>query len=352
MTNAAHNPGETIRAERNLRFRSAAEIAQAVPAEVTWYLEGYIPESSLVDLVSPPKVGKTTFALALCTAILDGKPFMGLPTHKTPIVYLTEQSESTFRRALAKAGLLGRTDLSVLFWRETHGFAWQVIVASAQAECKRIGAKLLVVDTFHQFAGLEGDEENSAGETLKALRPLQKVRDSGISVLTMRHERKAGGKVAEAGRGSSAFAGAADILIALGLPVGRQLGPMTLRVLKSASRFDETPDALTIELTEGGFVIRDESEIGLQATAVAILRALTEKAGEGLTLPGLLDALETPRTSIQRALTQLEKDRLVTQVGRGVKGDPKKYRMTPEIHSAQIQSAVGQEQIQANLVDG
>src|SRR4051812_14609126 len=98
---------------------------------------------------------------------------MGFRTQKTTIVYLTEQSRKSFRAALAKAGLSNRSDLVVLFWSQTYGFSWEEVISTVRTECLRLGAKLLIIDTFPQFAGLVGDQENSSGETLKFLRPLQ-----------------------------------------------------------------------------------------------------------------------------------------------------------------------------------
>ena len=41
--------------------------------------------------------GKTTFVTHLCRKVLDGEPFMDLPTSKTGVAYLSEQSATTFR---------------------------------------------------------------------------------------------------------------------------------------------------------------------------------------------------------------------------------------------------------------
>jgi hypothetical protein len=43
------------------------------------------------------------------------------------------------------------------------GVDWHRIVREAVEETVRRGAKLLVVDTLPQYAGLQGDAENSAG---------------------------------------------------------------------------------------------------------------------------------------------------------------------------------------------
>jgi len=63
-------------------------------------------------------------------AVLDGLPFMGEPTSKTPVVYLTEQPSPSFKEALKAAGLLDRQDLSVLSWNRSVGFTWPEVAAA------------------------------------------------------------------------------------------------------------------------------------------------------------------------------------------------------------------------------
>lgn len=335
------NREQDVRAERIPVFRTAAEIALAVPAAVTWYLAGYFPENSLVDLASKPKEGKTTWLLAACRAILHGDPFMGLPTQKTPIMYLTEQNETTFRKALARVGLLECEGLAVLFWKEAYGLPWPRLMEHVRNECVRRGVKLLIVDTFHQFAGLEGDSENSAGATLEAMRSLQEVRDAGITVVTSRHERKSGGVVGEAARGSSAFAGAVDVLIVMRRTAGnnpRRSG----RVLTSISRFDETPEELVIELTPDGYVAHGADQaLALADAKAAILSRAPRSEAEARTMDDLTEGLRVARTTAQRAIESLGKEGQIVQVGKGVKGDPIRYYVR-EIDSAQTPQPMGQ----------
>jgi hypothetical protein len=96
--------------------------------------------------------------------------------------------------------------------------------------------------TLPQWAGIHGDGENSAGEALAAMAPLQEAASQHhLAVVIARHERKSGGDVGNSGRGSSAFAGAVDIVLSLRRPEGNTRP--TLRVIHALSRFDETPDS-------------------------------------------------------------------------------------------------------------
>ena len=143
--------------------------------------------------------------------------------------------------------------------------SWPAVVAAAADHAVRVGAGVLIVDTVSQFAGLRGDAENNSGDALAAVEPLQAAAARGHAIVASRHERKGGGEVGESGRGSSAFSGAVDIVVAIRRGEG-QTKP-TVRVLHTLSRFSETPDTLVIDLTDGGYVA-----LGTEGT-VAVLEA-------------------------------------------------------------------------------
>ena len=113
--------------------------------------------------------------MAMSRKVLDGQPFMGKPTTKTPVVYLTEQNNPSFRAALARADLLDRQDFHVLAYKDTFGTSWPNVVEAAAQKCKETGTRLLVVDTVPQWAGLQGTSENDSGAALEALAPLQRL---------------------------------------------------------------------------------------------------------------------------------------------------------------------------------
>jgi hypothetical protein len=248
-------PRNGVPAERNSPFLSPRQIADMTPEHPDWILEPYVARGALTEVAGKVKAaGKTTWITHAIRAVLDGQNFMGQSTRRTDCVYLTEQSPATFRQVLRRAGLLDRADgLSVLFWRDVARLDWEAIVELAVAEAKRIGAGLLVVDTLGQFAGLQGDQENDPGPALAVVKPLQEAAaQHNLGVGIVRHERKAGGAVGDAGRGSSAFAGAVDIVLSIRRPEGA--ARPTLREIHAISRYDETPALLVVELTADGYV--------------------------------------------------------------------------------------------------
>jgi hypothetical protein len=335
-------------AERNLPFRTARAIASEVPEQVIWYVPGYIAAGAVTELVGKIKAaGKTTWVTHAVRSIVTGTRFMGLTTTQTGVVYLTEQSPTSFRVALARAGLLERDDVVVLFWRDTAGRSWPDVVAAAVEECRRLECGVLVVDTLPRFAGLRGDAENNAGDADGAMAPLQLAAADGLAVVVVRHERKAGGEVGDSGRGSSAFGGAVDIVLAL--KRGEGATRPTVRVLHALSRFDETPSELVVELVDDGYVaLGDEAAVALNDARSRLLRDLPHSPEAALSMTELEERFtELSATTIERARDALMAHGDVLRVGKGRKGDPYRYWAPvpdedDEFHSAPLRDESGQ----------
>ncbi len=232
---------------------------------------------------------------------------------------------------------LERDDLYILFWSHVTHLSWTQKVAIAINKAIEVGAALLVVDTLGWWSGMRGDDENSTGAAQAAMEPL--IEASGkhpLGVLVLRHERKSGGEVGESARGSSAFGGSVDIVLALKRPEGNPGASPNMRVLHSLSRFDETPPELMIELTDEGYIAHgDVHAVALATARDAVTDALkTGKLGEAgqlikaLTLDDLLAACAAKgvkRSTLQDALNGFIKVFTVKKIGAGKKGDPHRF---------------------------
>jgi hypothetical protein len=309
--------------KRILKFRSGAEIA-TMQEPVEWIVPGFVVKGGITELGAKVKAGKTTLVMKLVRAVGDGLYFLDRPTLKTPTVYLTEQPSASFRQAMERAGLLGRDDFRFLRHGDTRGMPWTEVAAEAIDECARTHAVLLVVDTLPQFACLKGDSENNAGDALAAMQPLLRAAADGIGVILTRHERKSGGEVGDSGRGSSAFAGAVDIVLSLRRPEGN--AKRTHRVLQALSRFSETPAELLIELTDAGYVaLGDPHEAALKEVKASILATIPKSETEAVDLKELTANTKVPRSTIQHAVEELLADRTLSRTGEGKRGSPFLY---------------------------
>ena len=320
-------PKEGVAAESKLRVYTAREIAEIAPDEPEWLVRPYAVKGAITDINGKAKAsGKTTFVTHLCRKVLEGEPFLDLPTTKTGVMYLSEQSAATFREALSRAGLLDREDFAVVLWRDTIGLNWPEIVHEAAEEAVRRDANLLVIDTLPQFAGLKGDGENSATAALAAMAPIQEVAAThDLAVVIVRHERKSGGQVGDSGRGSSAFAGAVDLIVSIRRVEGNSRP--NIRELHALSRFDETPDVLAVELTEddGYRALGDKAAVAESEAREAILEAAPTSEAAAVNLTMLVMVIGLGRTTAQKAIDSLLEAGKLRRVGEGVKGSPYRY---------------------------
>jgi hypothetical protein len=325
---------EEVGRNRILAFKTGADFAADATQPIEWIAQGLVAKGAITELGAKVKAGKTTLAMELVRSVLHGLPFLGLPTLKTPVVYLTEQPPVSFRQAMERAHLLSRDDFLVLAYNDTRRIGWPRVAAAAVRKCMHVGAWLLVVDTLSQFAELAGDRENNSGDALEAMGPLQSASANGIGIVVIRHERKSGGDVGDSGRGSSAFAGAVDIVLSLRKPEGN--GPKTRRLLQSLSRFSETPSHLLIELREDGYVALGEpGETAVKDAKNAIFRIVPETEADAVDLKDLMDNAKISRQTAQRAIDELIRAGVLNRIGKGKKGKAFRYFMR-KIVSAQL----------------
>lgn len=291
---------------------------------------GVVVPGSITFLEGPPKDGKTTLMLGLVAAVLRGEGFLGLPTRCSPVVLVSEESRATLREALARAGLDQESRLHIIAGAAARRLPWPELVAAAVSECARVGSPLMVVDTLPGLALLGAEAENDAGAAAAAVGPLRDAADGGLAVLGTRHARKAGGAVGEAGRGSSAFAGAADTLMLLRRIEG---GPPEARRITTVSRFEGLPPELDCELVEGRWrTLGTPGQHAFTGQRLAVLEALAD--GAELTAEKVASAV--PGLSPRRAREHLEELVAKGQIlaaGAGKKGDPRRFRRIPALAS-------------------
>lgn len=270
-----------------LRFRTAREIAEATPDRPEWIVEGMLVAGAITELDGKAKLaGKSTFAASLVRAVLEDESFLNRETRPGPVVWLTEEHDATFRQTLRRCRLEHHDDLVVLRYADTIGTDWAEVVHQARREASKHHAVLLVVDTLPRFAGLAGDEENSAGAAMVAMDPLILAAGDGLAVLASRHDRRSGGEVGESGRGSTAFTGSVDIVLHLSRLGGE--GRANIRQLDGIGRFDGIPDRLVIELGEDGYQpLGSESDLRLKEAKTLLLEHLPETEADAVTLPSL-----------------------------------------------------------------
>lgn len=315
-------PREEVVEETIQAFETAAD-PKVADHEIKWLVPGYVAEGAITLLTGRAKAsGKSTFAAHMLSRVLDGHFFLGQVTQKSAVIYLTEERD-TFAELLKRSGLLGRSEFRFLRYDPSRDATFAEQVAAARQVAKEIGARILVVDTIAQFLALRGDTENEAGAALEALKPLQEAAKDGLAVIAIHHEKKGGGDVGDAGRGSSAFAGAVDIIVSLRRPEG-QTSP-GVRVLHALSRFPSTPSIQFVELTDHGYETRDEAGVVTSAAEKILLESAPTTEAEALPISALIAGTDVKEATARKAAKKLLAEGSLKEVGEGVKGAPKRY---------------------------
>ena len=232
-----------------LRVHDGIDLAGMEQAEPGAICDGLIYQGCSTDLVAGPKRGKTTLALSVARAIVAGEPWCGRRTHQSSVLYLSEQSAYSFVPQCRRAGLSGRAGFKFVLHDDVRLLDWTATAENVIREAASAGVSVVFVDNLSLWAGVEGDEENSAGAALEILRNVDMMTSAGLAVVAIRHARKGGGAINEAGRGSSAIAGGFDILARLD---GDRNRPRR-RILQTTGRvFPEEPAPLVVELQGDG----------------------------------------------------------------------------------------------------
>lgn len=317
---AGHTVDEFVPAKRvtaepekpGLKWLTAREIAEQTPEAVDWVVQGYVARGAITDWSAKVKTGKTSLMLVMARCIVNGERFLGLDTAHGPVVILTEERPPSFRSALGRWGLLQSDDVHVLYRREARGMEWPEIIEAAVEKCLSVGAVLLVVDTFADWAQFGADQENDAGAAGEAMLPVQTAAEHGIAVLISRHDRKSGGEIGESARGSSAVAGKADILVSIRRSDGT--GHERRRVIVAVGRFDDTPEQLVVELNaQDQYIALGDTTDVERKEAIARILDIIPSTEPGFTLDEIADkSPNNARSTLNRALKDLEASHQIT----------------------------------------
>jgi hypothetical protein len=302
-------------------FQRAPEFAAQTPEDTPWIVKGLIAEGTVSQLIGKSKSGKSTFTHCMIRAVLQGRDFLNYPATRGPVVYLTEMPEIDLRTQLKGCvGLLEHNDLHLLLWHRAMSLTWPDVAQGAIQRCKLTGAKLLIIDTFSVWTRIE--DENSASDTIAAFQPLQRAVLEGIGVFIESHERKSGGELSDAGRGSSALGGLVSTVITLRRPPGNQ--PPSYRYIESVGRHGQ-------QRFIGNWNGSDYEYLGTKHAVASeqgrkkLIAALRSSEKEALTEKELKEKTGISRSVLQRLLKELMQKGLVLRCGTSKKNNPYRY---------------------------
>jgi len=320
----ANGNGHKPPSEDGPRFFTPRELRRHTPDRPDFVWDPYAARGAVTLVAGLPKVGKSTLTCALSEAVRSSVPsFLGGAVSGGPVVIISEENAVT---ALAK---LGDSDNVLLLVRE-HAWplpSWPALIAVAVTAAKRIGAVLLVIDSFSFFAQLGPDAENDSGAVNRVFAPLHEAAASGLALVLPLHQRKSGGEGGTAIRGSGAIAANADMLVEVER-LGENASPRH-RQLVAIGRW-AAPPLLVVDYDPGtgSWCVVGEGEGRGDAASVSwrdrVIKALPARE-PGATYPDLEGALGADKRKWAPTLSVLVADRLVATAGEGVRGDPKRF---------------------------
>gem|GEM_PF-1417520 len=168
------NPGFFAReADKYAHHFSPLPIYLEEPADrdLTWIVEGFLPETYLAVLGATSKSGKSCLVTALAMAVAAGGPFLGMPAKQGPVLWLAYE-ESRQERAIALQAFEERPDDFYICHDPLHIDNDQGLEA-LRWWVRKTQAKLLVIDPLYAAGTAESlSDGRSARQTLGGLKDL------------------------------------------------------------------------------------------------------------------------------------------------------------------------------------
>lgn len=261
---------------------------------------------------------------------------MGVPIRPVPTLIFSEEADELIYE---RAADLGYSEMWPIFWETPEpGRKWVHILAKIKEFAGTWQNSLIIIDTLSRHWGIEDENNNAMVESV--LNPLIAiVRQTGCALVLIHHTRKSGGSGGVASRGGSALVGAVDIILELGRV---ERGDRTnRRRLEGYSRYKGTPENIVIQLSEEGYLLKNEDNWDADdpsAATKAVGTSNETKIRQWLrTHPGwwqtgaVAAALGLAERTTRDSLGFLVSREEIDQRGSGRKGDPYVYAGTEEM---------------------
>lgn len=312
---------------------SAQNLLSQNPTHREDVVKDILPSGGSELLAGAAKTGKTILTIQKALAVARGEPFLGFPTKKGAVLFLSaEGGPQLLRERLAKMVGEDRRGLDALYlwWPEKRNLQLDLAEdrAAIIAACKELNISLLIIDPLIKFHALD---ENSAMDMASLTTFLAEIRQAtGAAILLVHHTRKSSrdskaGSAQEA-RGSSVLHGEVDAALIL-----ERRRASNDFVLHAELRWSAEPAPLLLKLDEKTLLFTVVDRLEGRERKVSpneVFRAL-EKAGP-VTVRDLSQLLRVSEKTARAYLAELEAaGRAKRDPGFG-KGAPRLWRVVNE----------------------
>lgn len=236
---------------------------------VDWLWEGFLAKGQFTLFASLWKAGKTTLICWLLKSIENQSQFIGKDTKNANVLIISEESEAIWAKRKEEYQLGNNIWLSCRpLNRKTNTQQWVQFISKTAEFCDDNNIEFVIIDTLATFWPVR--DENDATQVTSALLPLNTLLEKDLVVMVVHHDRKSGGEEGTASRGSGALPAYADIIVEF-----RRFDPSkrndTRRVIKTYSRYEETPPELVLELTPDGYEVHGTKAQVVQQEKMSLL---------------------------------------------------------------------------------
>lgn len=307
---------------RDLIFQTPMELRDGLPDSPPWLWENNFAEGQVTVVGGRPKAGKSTVIYEAVDRLVQGEcAFLGakLRGGSNHVVIVSEEHSMTALNKLRDTKRLHILPREHAFPKPT----WTQMLAAAQTEIERVGARLFLIDSFTFWADMEAEAAQDAGAVQRRFNELVELAHTGVAIVLIHHQRKGAATHGDGLLGSTAFSANADIILEferLDIPGA----PRTLRRMMRESRWWAPPVSLLDWSIEMGYVLVRDVEDPQEADDVAWERVIIAalKVDEPTKRTELADLLGGDGRAWTRALENLEAQGVLLRTGAGGMKDP------------------------------
>ncbi len=171
--------------EKNLLFYSRANGNQRL-----------FSQNSLVLLAGPPKIGKTTIAIALAKAISQGRPFGGFPMEQAAAGFLSfDDSPGEILATIDRhPDITANTNFYLNIEAQPIDTP-QGLEAIENFLIKQRGNGIVIIDSFH--AAIRKSQTKDARAVRKFIDPLKRIAERAGTIILLHHTDSRGNQIAD-----------------------------------------------------------------------------------------------------------------------------------------------------------
>jgi hypothetical protein len=287
---------------------------------VEWLWEGFLAKGQSTIISSLWKTGKTTLICWLLKNIGENEQFLGKDTKNVNVLIISEESQAIW------ANRKEEYQLGINIWlscrplnRKTNTQQWIQFISKTVEFCVKNKIELVIIDTLATFWPVR--DENDATQVTSALLPLNSLLENNLSVMIVHHERKSGGEEGTSSRGSGALPAYVDIIVEFRRFDASKRND-TRRVIKTYSRYSETPTELVLELTSDGYEEHGTKAQVVQQEKLSVVLEILPAGSDSYSIDKILsewpeDEYGNPphKTTMYRWLQKLKEQGLVKVTG-------------------------------------